>query len=946
MIVLSLNIRGIGGPLKVASFRRLLENTKPDLIFLQETLVSDLLSRDFLHRFRPTWISAAASSLGNSGGLLVAWNPDLLSLNSFMTKGGILLSGRYLPTGQEMAFLNVYGPCSNRPHFWNQLAASGLLSLPNLILGGDLNIILSADEHWGGPYLPGHSETSYKAIFAANNLTDIKPLSLAPTWRNGRSGNAAIARRLDRFLVAEAYLSSATCPSSWVEFPFVSDHAPILLQLTPPKLHRSTPFKFNHHWLERADYTALVHQVWRDNCFKAELNPQRRLVWKLQVLKQKSKRWFMDLKLEQASQLIDLESNIKELNLKAAQSTLSEADSASLSELELIRSSILRDQEKAWRLRSRATWLKSGDSNTKYFHNLANFNRSKKSIWSIDSEDKGTIRGHEAIKIEAVNYFKTQFKAPSANNLPDKITTAGLYSHYFTAEEVSDLYSPVTLSEIKDILIHFKRERSPGPDGWTTEFFIYFFDLVGEDLLQMVEDSRLKGQISGSLNSTFLVLIPKIDSPLSFNDYRPISLCNLVYKLISKVIANRIKPFLGRSLSAEQLGFLKGRRIQDAIGAAHECIHSIKQKNLKALIMKLDLRKAFDSIDWDFLRLVLYSAGFGENLSNWILACVTSANFAVLINGEATSYFKNERGLRQGCPLSPYLFILIMEGLSLLLTKNFTERKITGIKVTNFLKMFHLMFVDDVLLMTLADPAEWSIILEVLSLFCSVSGLTINQAKSTVHYWGLTETELTCLKSSIPFSFSNLSEGFIYLGYRLKMKSSSPEDWQWLLSLFERKIGGWCNIWLSLGGRLTLIKAVLEGLAVYWMTLERFPKKIINALRRLSSNFLWNGLGSKHRFHLCGWDILTRSKRTGGWGLKDLFKFNSALLASSFWRAANSNSIWHRIVAAKYFGSLHFRDWIRKPSLLPRWASSFWKGLSWRLSGHSPLVTMAARIWI
>jgi retron-type reverse transcriptase len=246
-------------------------------------------------------------------------------------------------------------------------------------------------------------------------------------------------------------------------------------------------------------------------------------------------------------------------------------------------------------------------------------------------------------------------------------------------------------------------------------------------------------------------LIPKENNVVSFNDFRPISLCNLIYKLVSKVIANRLKPFLEKSLSPEQLGFLKGRRIQDAIATAHECIHSIKQKNLKALIMKIDLKKAFDCIDWAFLRLILHAAGFGDKFTDWILACVTSANFAVLINGEATNFFNSERGLRQGCPLSPYLFILVMESLSLLLSKSIADQKISGIKVSRFIKIFHLMFVDDILLLTKAEPSEWLVILDILQVFCTATGLSINPTKSSVHFWGVSEAELLLLKGTIPF---------------------------------------------------------------------------------------------------------------------------------------------------------------------------------------------------
>jgi hypothetical protein len=192
----------------------------------------------------------------------------------------------------------------------------------------------------------------------------------------------------------------------------------------------------------------------------------------------------------------------------------------------------------------------------------------------------------------------------------------------------------------------------------------------------MVEESRIKGNISGGLNSTFIALIPKVNKPQNFGDYRPISLCNLCYKIISKIIANRIKPILSRSLSEEQLGFLQGRQIQDAIGTVHECLHNIKKRKTKSLVLKLDLQKAYDCINWDLLRMILLQIGMGLKVTNWIMSCVVSTSFSVLINGEATNFFKSGRGLRQGCPLSPLLFILVMEGLSLLLKDKSKGREV------------------------------------------------------------------------------------------------------------------------------------------------------------------------------------------------------------------------------------------------------------------------------
>jgi hypothetical protein len=238
--------------------------------------------------------------------------------------------------------------------------------------------------------------------------------------------------------------------------------------------------------------------------------------------------------------------------------------------------------------------------------------------------------------------------------------------------------------------------------------------------------------------------------------------------LISKIIANRIKPILSWSLSKEQLGFLKGRQILDAIGMAQECLHSIKVKKSKAMILKLDLKKSYDCINWDFLHLILIQSGFNIPFTNWILSCVTSENFAVLINGETSHMFKSGRGLHQGCPLSPLLFILVMEGLSLLLKKGKDEGKLSGVKVSRLVKILHLFFVDDVLIMTNASIEEWSEIKHILSSFCRASGLCINWSKSIFYHSRIFGESLENLKTLFPHCFEELAKGFWYLGYFLK----------------------------------------------------------------------------------------------------------------------------------------------------------------------------------
>jgi len=209
----------------------------------------------------------------------------------------------------------------------------------------------------------------------------------------------------------------------------------------------------------------------------------------------------------------------------------------------------------------------------------------------------------------------------------------------------------VTLKEIEDILKDCVNFKSPFPDGWTIEFFLSFWDILGPDVLGMMEESHCKGHIYGALNSTFIALIPKKAKPISFDDYRPISLCNVIYKIISKTIVERLNYYLSKVITNEQFGFLSNRHILDVVGITQEGIHSIKENKLSAIMLKMDLIKAYDYIDWVFLCLILLHVGMGYDVVAWIMACVSSVHFVILVNGSPTGFFQGNRGLRQGCPL-------------------------------------------------------------------------------------------------------------------------------------------------------------------------------------------------------------------------------------------------------------------------------------------------------
>lgn len=233
----------------------------------------------------------------------------------------------------------------------------------------------------------------------------------------------------------------------------------------------------------------------------------------------------------------------------------------------------------------------------------------------------------------------------------------------------------------------------------------------------------------------------------------------------------------------------------------------------------MDLTKAFDRANWLYITLLLTHLGFPFAYIKWIMSCITDVSYSVLLNGEAASFFNSERGLRQGCPLSPLLFLLIMEDLSRTITSARDRNQLKSIEIAENFFLTHLLFVDDILIFLNGSIGDTTTLQNIFTLFQQATGMMINDSKSTITTIGCTQHEITYTSQRFPFTVLDLAKGIKYMGFRLKPLGYRIADWTWLIAKVEKRLQVWYHKYLSRAGRLILIKAVIEATPVYWMTL-------------------------------------------------------------------------------------------------------------------------------
>ncbi|KAK3206960.1 hypothetical protein Dsin_021006 [Dipteronia sinensis] len=555
----------------------------------------------------------------------------------------------------------------------------------------------------------------------------------------------------------------------------------------------------------------------------------------------------------------------------------------------------IKSDEQMWRQKSRVKWLKEGDKNTKFFHCMANSRRRSNFIGDIMFEGV-RVSEPSQVKCGIFNFFKSYFK-----NVPwQRPKATGLSLKRLLEEERDFLERPFDVEEVKEAVSSCDGNKAPGPDGMNLNFIRANWEVVQEDFLRFIHEFYKEGSIVEELNNTFITLIPKCGRLETMSDFRPISLVGSMYKVLAKILANRLKSVMDVVIGETQMAFVKKRQIMDSFVIAEEIIHSWRKDNVGGLLLKLDFEKAYYSVDHNFLDSMMKDMGFGERWRMWIRWCISTPKMSVLVNGSPTAQFILERGLRQGDPLSPFLFNIISEGLSCLFKKAVVLGLMKGVVFgSDAIHITHLQFAD-VTIIFLEPRVEYLMnTRRILRCFELATGLRINFYKScvvNVRKGGNNDSVWAdcfgCNKADLPIS---------YLGFPLGARPLAKTFWNPLMSRLEKRLASWKKKFLNKGGRMVLIKSVLSSIHTYYLSVFKLPVGVAMGIEKLQRSFFWDDGNMKRKIHAVDWVSICRSKRNGGLGIGRMEDKNKSLLAKWVWRfGKEENSLWRRVICAKY----------------------------------------------
>ncbi|XP_060182081.1 uncharacterized protein LOC132611714 [Lycium barbarum] len=450
-------------------------------------------------------------------------------------------------------------------------------------------------------------------------------------------------------------------------------------------------------------------------------------------------------------------------------------------------------------------------------------------------------------------------------------------------------------------------DSSPGPDGLNGKFFQATWEIISNDLVNPIQSFFSGGVFLPKFFShTCLVMIPKVEHSQQFSDLRPISLCNVTSKIISKIINSKMGPLLPKLISPNQSGFIKGKMISENILLAQEILNDMGKPNKGGnMVIKLDMAKAYDKVSWPYLYAVMKRLGFNDHWVNLILKFISNNWYSLVLNGGRFGFFKSENGLRQGDLISPSLFVISAEPLSILLNKLHDDPNFRNFYMNKRgPNINHLCFADDVILFTSGNRKSLKRIMRTLESYEAASGQQINKHKSTIILHSKASSRRVDRASRIT-GMKKESLPFKYLSCPLYTGRKRISYYTEMIHKILTRIRGWNYKLLSPGGKSTLIKHVLQAMPSHLLAVLQPPKGVFKIIELELNRFFWSDTDGAKRYHWSSWDNMAFPFTEGGTNFRSLGDVSKAFTAKQWWRFRTVESLWSIFLNAKYSHKSH-----------------------------------------
>ena len=863
---MSVNVRGVANEVKrKAIFEQHRRNA--DILVLLETHSTSEIEQIWRSEWGGEVIFSHGTSAARGVAMFVTKDIFVKINNIYVGNDGRTIICDLKENEKYVTIVAIYAPNEDSPQYFKGIRKLLEDRHEHKILVGDFNLTLDVNLDRLNTYCNNNrAKEEVEDMMDEMYLIDVwrvrNEIVREYSWRKG--GMPQKASRIDFALVSKGMDQKV----EYIQYlsTIKTDHRAIYMVIQLNNLDRGTGYwKLNCSLLGDKKYIEVINkQLQVDLELLKNKEPKER--W--ERLKKRIKKETIEYSKSKASEEKIIISQLSEkVNEYEANLPLTEQDDQLLLESKLELEEKLMERTRGIMFRSKARWYEQGEKNTKYFFTLEKARYNSKTCYTILNEAKDEISDPTKILQVQRQFYQDLYEVEREENF-NMENNFGVK----VPNEIRELQSQqMTVSDIAVAVKAMKNNKTPGEDGIPIDFYKVFWKWIHKPLYEMIQQVYQQDSLHTTARRGILNLIPKPGKDTrEIKNLRPITLLNSDYKIIEKVVANKMIPALEYIIHTDQRGFMKNRRISVNIRKMLDIIHEAEKEDLEAVILSLDFVKCFDRCNFSILHGSLTFFGFGEVVKKWTRILYTDFTVRIQNNGHFSEEIKINRGVHQGGCCSSIYFLVIAEILALSIRDNQNIEGITLQDIRNLLNQF----ADDMDVFSLAQEESLRNIFKELKDFEKQSGFLVSYDKTTLYRVGSLRHSNAQMYDLDQYKWSN--DDISVLGVTIAHEDMVNKNYEEILVKVKKNLAAWYNRGLSLLGKIQVVNTLIASLFVYkMMVLPTIPKAFVKNIDNLIRNFLWNGKKSK-----IAYKTLQLPKEEGGLGLVDLIHKDEALKAT------------------------------------------------------------------